>query len=136
MRRNHNTRRIIGSRYYDFKDIAKLYGIHPRTVQRWHKIGLKVVDESSRPYLVLGNELRKFLGNQKDAIKLPLSEEGFYCLKCRDERNGAPGSVIIVKTGKRVGRDAQQIIRKGTCEICGAGLCRFSTDQKEDNHDI
>jgi len=135
MRRNHNTRRIIGVRPYDFNEVANLFGVHVRTVQRWHKLGMVVVDETSRPFLVVGNELRRFVTKQKNDVKHKLLENEFFCVKCRAGRKVKPGSMTTESTGKRVGKNSQQIILRGICESCGTKLCRFTTDKKEYHHD-
>ena len=67
MRRKLNPRLISLRREYSFKEIAQIFGLHIRTVQKWPKHGLKILDGTLSPILVLGSDLKEFL---KEKISL------------------------------------------------------------------
>ena len=73
---------------YDVEDICTVFAdkkLHPQTVRKWIKAGLKTID-SSKPTLVYGYNLIQFLKNNNSKNKCQTSFEEFYCLKCQDAR--------------------------------------------------
>jgi hypothetical protein len=75
-------------RNYTVEEIADLYGVHKNTVRSWIKAGLPVIDDS-RPQLLLGIHLRKFLEQKRTKNKKKCHLDEFYCLSCRDTRKPA-----------------------------------------------
>lgn len=130
IKRNHNPNRIKARHPYSFAEIAETLKIHPRTVQCWRKQGLEIIDETSKPYLVYGAELRRFLSAKRQKQRHPLKAGEFYCPKCRQPRKSLTDSLDIVVTGKMLGKSAKQVVIKGMCEICHTRLTLFSSDKK------
>jgi len=100
------------------------------TVQRWHKKGLKVLDEHQRPYLVLGKDLISFLKKQKAKRKTILSEGEFMCTHCRKARRSKNDEILIVMSDAEfsVGNRKADIV--GVCETGGSRLRLFSSERK------
>jgi len=129
-KRKHNPNRIKKHRSYTFAEIAEVFEIHIRTVQTWRKQGMNVLDETSRPYLVSGEDIRSFLRVKNSKNKHRLKSGEFFCVKCRQPRKPLPDKVRIILTGKKLGSRYKQVIFKGLCSICGRNLTVFSSDRK------
>lgn len=129
MNRNHNPRLIRGRRSYSLAEIAKIYGIHVHTVHRWTKEGLPVLCRDTKPYLVMGADVREFLKCSSKKRKQPLRADEFFCARCRKPRKSRPEDQLLKLTGRKLGAFEQVIIR-GKCEICGAKLNRFSSNRE------
>src|SRR5262245_26029669 len=87
--RNRRTQKLRGfraRRAYTFSDIAETLDLHLGSVQRWRSDGLKVIDESTKPFLVMGRDLLDFLKAQAQSRKRPLKAGEFYCPRCREQR--------------------------------------------------
>jgi len=126
-KKTFNPRLIRARRSYSFAQIAdEVYGIHPRTVQRWRQEGLPVLDETSRPFLVMGAALQNFLRERQKRRKHPLKPGEFFCSTCRCARRSVPGALLTEITDKRLGRQHRQALIRGVCEVCGRRLLRFS----------
>jgi hypothetical protein len=128
-KRKHNPNLIKQRRSYTFAEIAEIYKVHRRTVQIWRKQGLKVIDETSKPFLIIGAEVRRFLKEKNRKNKHPLKPGQFYCPRCGIPRKSLPDKISIEITEKRLGR-YRQVIIKGICEVCSCRLFRFSSDRK------
>lgn len=129
---------IYSARVYTFSEIAETLGIHVRTVQMWHKRGLKTADGSSRPYLVKGSELIRYMDKRKKGRQCRLKDNEMYCLACKSARVPKPASVTIVDTGYRLGNGHHQYRRGGVCPVCEHKINRLMTQNqlmKEDKHE-
>jgi len=115
---------------YALAEIAELYKIHLRTAQSWHKAGLKAIDETMRPYLFIGAEIRRFLKETAQNRKHPLKEGEFYCVKCREPRRSLNNELTIEVTKKKLGKTCKQAFIRGICETCKQPLRLFSSDRK------
>lgn len=130
-KRTYNTRLIKTRLSYTMSEIVKLFGVHVRTVQEWHKQGLHPIDYSYRPLLFVGYELQRFLEEKKQSRKIRLKDDEFYCPKCRAARISAPENIKIIDTKRRIGRSDFSVYIKGICKICSCKLSRFSTLNRE-----
>jgi len=130
IKRNHNPNLIKEKHSYTFAEISEVLNIHPRTVQSWRKQGLKVVDEARKPYLVYGEELRRFLKDKRQNQKHPLKTGEFFCTKCRSARKSRPENFTVEITSKILGKRSRQAFIRGICEVCGQPLTLFSSDRK------
>lgn len=128
-KRRYNPNRVRRRRCYTFAEIAGIYGVHARTVQGWRKNGLTVVADNSRPYLVPGAEVRRFLREAAQKRKHPLKPGEFFCPRCGRPRRSVENQILVEFTGKRLGRYRQAIL-KGFCEVCACSLHLFSSDRK------
>lgn len=128
--RRHNYHRIKANDSYTLKEIAEKLKVHVRTVQQWRKCGMKTIDDNSKPYLVLGTELKRFLKEQRQIRKVSLNQNEFYCTKCRCARESIPNQVSILYTNKIVGKNQKLVHILGLCNKCGSKMYRFSTETK------
>ena len=129
-KRTYNSRLIKARLSYTMSEIARLYGIHVRTVQEWHKQGLNPIESSFRPRLFTGYEVRRFLEKRKQSRKIRLKDDEFYCPKCRAARISDPEDINIIDTKRRIGKADFSVYIKGICKICSCKLTRFSTRSK------
>jgi len=130
VKRTLNPRLIKARRSYTLAEVARLYGLHLGTVQRWRKEGLQLVDEDSRPFLVLGLAVRHFLEERRRKRRHRLEDGEFFCPRCRLPRRSAPGALCTEMTEKRLGRVWHLVVLRGRCEVCSAPLWRYSSDRQ------
>ena len=128
-KRKYNPNLVKLRHSYTLAEIAEVYGVHTRTVQSWRKRGLKTIDETSRPYLVIGAEIRGFIRENSQKRKHPLKPGEFFCPRCQRPRKSHQDQFSVEITEKRLGRYKLAII-KGICEVCRCRLFRFSSDRK------
>lgn len=121
---------IISRRSYSTSEIADLLGVHKRTIQAWHKDGLATIDEDSKPFLFMGEEIKRFLSGKRQSRRIELGAGQFYCPRCRAARNSEPENISIKPTGKRIGKVDEFVMVKGICTVCRCRLTRFSTKSK------
>jgi hypothetical protein len=114
-------------RSYSVAEIAALLKVHRQTVRAWHKAGMKPIEESDRPILFLGWEVRKFLQNRRDSKRRRLEDDQFYCTRCREARQSHPFDIQIINTNRLLGGGRKSISIKGRCNICGATVYRFGS---------
>lgn len=129
-KRRLNPYLIKKNRAYTFAEVAEVYNKHIRSIQQWRKEGLQVIDESTKPYLVLGIEVRRFLTERNSKSRISLKESEFYCFKCRTAVSSQPNDIKFDFTGKKLGKSCTQVIIKGVCQNCNTSLRRFSTIDK------
>lgn len=124
---NYNLRLIKSRRSYNITEMASLLSIDRKTCQRWIKMdGLRVIEKGVNPLLVIGADLQSFLKARQDKKRFILGENEFYCMKCRKPVKAKVGSEKIVKTGKRIGKNnLEQLKKVGLCEICSTEVNRF-----------
>jgi hypothetical protein len=125
-----NYRLIKGHLSYTYKEISRLFNIHVRTVQGWRKRGLQVIDSNSRPFLVYGEELKRFLTDIRAHRHFKLGSDEFYCTKCHRPRKSKPGQVQYNYTNKIISKHDKLVIIKGICEVCNSSIFLFSTENK------
>lgn len=114
---NLNPRLAKGGGCYDVVEVAGLYGVHPHTVRGWLKVGLKPID-GGRPVLIQGGVLSAFLEARRAKAKRPCPPGCLYCLKCRQPRTPAPGSVEYREADHGAG------MLKARCSTCGTAQNR------------
>lgn len=129
-KRTYNHNLIKARRTYTFKELAEVFRLHTRTIQSWRKEGLKVLDMATKPFLILGEEIIRFLKEKRLKRKHPLKPEEFFCTTCRMPRHSQPDKFSIIITDKRMGKTARQAFIRGICEVCGRRLTLFSSDKK------
>ena len=129
-KRTYNARLFRSRRAYSFAEIAEILDTHIRTVQRWKGEGLKILDEETRPFLVMGQDLHDFLKARSRSRKRPLQPGEFYCPRCRKQTRSVADRVEADFTGKPLGRVYKQVLLRGVCENCGQSLLLFSSDKK------
>ena len=121
-KRTYNGRIFKARRAYSFAEIAEKLNTHIRTVQIWRKEGLKILDDNTTPFRVMGYNLRDFLKARLQSRKKPLKIGEFYCPKCKEPRRSHPDKLVAEATDRRLGRTYKQVLLRGACEICGQRL--------------
>jgi len=109
------------------KEIADVLKVHVRTVQNWHKSGLKPIDENSCPLLFLGSTVREYLKAKQKSTKNKLNENEIYCVKCKVGVIPKSDTIAIINTNKKVGKNALLLIIKGICPECSTKIGRFTS---------
>ncbi len=117
-------------RAYSFIEIAEMLETHPRTVQRWHKEGLKILTDGVKPYLVMGRDIQDFLKDRIRKRKKPLQPGQFFCPRCQQPRNSLAQHLRIEVTDRMLGPCHRQAIIRGICEVCGLRVSLFSSERK------
>jgi len=131
--KRYNPRLITSRRSYTPDEIAKLLGINRKTISLWLKGGLQPLEANTRPLLIMGEELRRFLSEQKKKREVSLKENEFYCLKCRGAVLAKAGTEKKVPTGKKIGKRAvPQYFRRAKCKNCGTIINRLTGDSQKD----
>jgi hypothetical protein len=126
MPKRYNTRLIRQRHSYDLEEIAELLNKDKRTCFRWIDEGLKVIDADSKPLLVMGNELKRFLEERRNKNKVSLKENEYFCLRCKKAVKAKLGSEQNNTTGKNIGKNnKKQIMKTGLCEVCGGKICKL-----------
>ncbi len=124
---NYNLRLIKSRRSYNITEMASLLGVDRKTCQRWIRGGgLRVIEKSVNPLLVMGVDLYSFLKVKRERKRFLLSEDEFFCMKCHRPVKARTGSGKVVKTGKRIGKNGlEQFKKKGLCEVCNTRVNKF-----------
>lgn len=111
---------------YSVDQMALLFGVNKKTPLRWLGEGLSVIEENTKPLLVMGKELKKFLRLKKQKRKTTLAEGEYYCMKCQRGVGPTPGSEHVTKTGKVYGKNrVEQLKRVALCANCGTKVIRY-----------
>lgn len=120
MARNYPLRRIRYWYAYDVDEVCSLYkdmNLHPQTVLCWIKNGLLVAD-NSKPFLIMGQHLKDFLGERNKSQKHKTAVQELFCMSCRDVKKAYKRQVQITKQGhlhnmKAHCPDCKSIMNKG-----------------------
>jgi len=95
---------------YTINEAAEVSGVSPRTIRNWIELGLHVMD-IERPSLIRGDDLRKFIKEQREGRKVKTASDEFYCVCCKKARKAAEGFADCTIIGNRVKLTA-------FCEVC------------------
>ena len=82
---------------YDIEDICAMFAdleLHPQTVRKWIKNGLKTID-SGKPALVYGNDLIVFLRARNTGNKCKTEFDQLFCMGCQDARQIFQNKIIV-----------------------------------------
>jgi hypothetical protein len=134
MRRRIATRiRLIRRhRSYTSQELAKLLGVHSRSIQVWHAAGLQPIDERSKPYLFKGEVVKAFLRKLRKKCSCSLGPGQFYCPRCKSARFSRPEIVSLGPTKREIGGGKMIVSWTGICIVCGCKLNRFAVVSCED----
>ena len=124
---HYNFNRIKSKRSYNSTEISAILGVNRKTLNRWIKGGsLRVIEKDVFPILIMGADLIGFIKKKRLKRKMPLKENEFVCFKCHKVVKAKAGSEKIIKTGKRIGNDNHEQLRKvGACEVCGTEVGKY-----------
>jgi hypothetical protein len=106
---------------YTIKELSKELGVNKKTCLRWIAEGLKIIDGSKKPILIMGSEAKKFLRNKDAKKKVKLKRNEFYCLPCRAPRRAKRGS-IKKSNNKKI----------AICSVCNGKMCRIFEPYQKD----
>ncbi|MFZ4126225.1 MAG: helix-turn-helix domain-containing protein [Rickettsiales bacterium] len=115
--------RIRYRRAYSIVEVTELLSVHKNTVRQWMRGGLKAMDDT-RPILIHGSELKRFLLDRRSSKKSPCKPHEFYCLKCRAPR--VPwGKVVDVTI-----RSTRLFNMHAICEACETSIHKTANHEK------
>jgi helix-turn-helix protein len=121
--RHPNPRLAKIHRSYAVEDVSRLFKIHKNTVRNWLGQGLAPIDDS-RPTLIRGQELRRFLTERRVRLKQVCGPGRIYCLPCRAPKVPAGNIADCVQTTDTVGT------LQGICPDCIRMVYRRVNPQK------
>ncbi len=111
---------------YTPQEIGQLLKVNRKSIFRWFKEGLLLLDPNHNPKLVMGSDLIAFLKAKREAKQVKLQWNEFYCLKCRKAVLAKRGTERTEKTGKSIGTDNRyQEIICAQCKECGGSVARL-----------
>jgi len=111
---------------YSVAEASALLGVNRKTITRWIREGLSLLDAEKKPIYIMGYDLKAFIKAKREKKSVQLGFNEFYCLACRKAVTAKRGSTKIEKTGKKIGkknRDQEMIC--GRCKECGTNVARF-----------
>ena len=126
MAKKYKVNLIRTRRSYTIQEIAILLNVDKRTCFRWLDMGLEVIEKNTKPLLVMGYELKRFIGEKQNQHKLKLKIDEYYCFSCRKAVKAKPISERMVKTGKMTSKQNRELFMKvGLCEHCNTKVNRL-----------
>lgn len=133
MRRKSNWQLIQKNRYYSTKELAAVFGYRRSAITYWVKIGLKPINPGDRRFLFYGEDVIKFLKEQKIKNKVKTKPGECYCTSCREARMLKPKTLKLEFKNIILGKDnVKQVIIRGECKVCGNRVSSFSSTAKID----
>lgn len=123
MSRRFNTNRIRRQLSYSIQEIGELLDVHKNTVRGWLRDGLPKTDDR-KPYLIHGDDLRKFLNDRQKSRLRKCRVDEFYCLRCRTQRRSI-GNLVDVRP-----RNAKTVMLSGICEVCETALNKVQSRKR------
>ena len=126
MAKRPNPRVIKAARTYTIEEAALALGVTPATVRAWVKAGLPLL-KSRRPFLILGDALRRFLTDRAQGSKIPLRPDQLYCFTCKA---GRVPMGLLVDCIPQTPKTARLM---GLCESCG-GTCNRMISRSKIDH--
>lgn len=115
MAKRVDARCIKSARSYSIPEAAALLGCSVGTVRNWVREGLRILDRQ-RPHLIVGDDLKTFLGERRVKRKSRLGPAELYCLSCKAPRQPLGMMADVVHQSATTSRLV------GLCEACG-GTC-------------
>ena len=131
---NYNLNLITARRSYTINEISSLWKVSRKTCGRWIKYeGLKVLEESKSPLLIIGADLIHFIKKKREKSKIPIKENEFLCFKCHKAVRAKTGSEQTIEAGNKIGKANQEQLKKvGICEYCGTKLNKLLGVSRQD----
>jgi len=83
MPKNPSPSKIKKHRIYTVWEAAEKLNVHRQTIIRWISDKGLITDNSQKPWLIKGSDLKLFLGERKAKAKCSLSIHHFYCFGCK-----------------------------------------------------
>lgn len=121
--RTFNTRRIKRELSYSVAELVELLAVHPNTVRRWFRLGLKTID-GGRPAFVHGSDLIEYLDSQRAGRRRPCAADEFFCFRCQAPRKAWEGLVELSA------RTPSIISLSGLCAVCNTRMHKAGSASK------
>ena len=122
----YNLAKIRSKSAYSVKEVGTLLGVNRKTVVRWFKEGLPLLDPRQQPHLIMGYDLEAFIKAKREASQVKLKPNEYYCLKCRKPVEAKQGTQRVEKTGKTIGKkNREQEMIYAKCKGCGGKIARL-----------
>ena len=115
MAKRPNPRSIRAARTYTIEEASDTLGVSIGAVRGWVKAGLPVM-ASKRPFLILGDALRRFVEQRRTKSKVTLQPDELYCLSCKSGRQPMGLMIDVLPQTTKTARLV------GLCNVCG-GTC-------------
>jgi hypothetical protein len=122
-RRRPSHRLVKIHRSYSVDEVSRLCGVHKNTVRQWFRTGLVPID-LSRPVVVLGHELHRYLKQRRADRKVSCGPGRIYCLPCRSPKVPDGNFAELVK-------DTESLASlQAICPDCGRMIYRRVNPQR------
>lgn len=122
----YNLSKIRRKTAYTTQEIGQLLKVNRKTIFRWFKEGLEILDPTKNPKLVMGEDLKTFIQAKREVKQVKLSWNEFYCLHCRKAVLAKRGSEQTQKTGKNIGsNNREQEMISAKCKECNGSVARL-----------
>ena len=123
---NYNLAKIRAKTAYSPKEAGTLLEVNRKTVLRWVKEGLPLLDPKEKQCLIMGYDLKAFIQAKREASQVKLKPNEYYCLTCRKPVQAKNGTQKVEKTGKKIGKaDRDQEILYAKCKECDGKIARL-----------
>jgi hypothetical protein len=111
---------------YTPKEASALLEVNRKTILRWVKEGLPLLDPKQKPRLIMGKDLKAFIKAKREASQVKLRPNEYYCLACRKPVEAKPHTQMVEKTGKKIGKlNRDQEILYAKCKECSRKIARL-----------
>lgn len=132
MTRRPSPNRIKGHRIYTPWEAAEALGVHRQTVLRWVKDNGLIADQTRKPWLITGHDLKAFLGERRRKSRCKLALHHLYCLGCKqpqepggkfaDYRQQTPVTGMMSALCPACGSIMNKVIRRADLEAIRAKI--------------
>ncbi len=102
---------------YDVDDICSLFSdtkLHPQTVRKWIKNGLKTIDKG-KPALIYGYDLITYLKKNNTKNKCKTEFDQLFCMRCQDAR-------YIFQKKITINQENNSLSVNGLCRVCKTSM--------------
>lgn len=108
---------------YTMQEAADALGLSLVTVREWVKKGLPI-HKDKRPFLIYGEELRRFIQSMQQAKRYKLTDFQLSCFTCKAACEPSGMAVILVRQTTKTSR------LSGICADCGGRCARIISNQR------
>ena len=122
----YNLSKIRSKTAYSTQEVGDLLHVNRKTILRWLKEGLLLIDPTKTPKLIMGSDLEAFIKAKRSLHQVKLNWNEFYCLGCRKAVVAKRGSERSEKTGKCIGSEnREQTMVFALCKECSRSVARI-----------
>ena len=128
MARRINWQKLRKRSYYKTIELASTLGVSRSTIKYWSHNGLSPINRTHFSWIYYGADVIDYIKLKNKKFKVPINPGEVYCMHCRKSRKVKLETLIIVKTGKKIGKSQiDQLDINGNCVMCGYRCGRFSS---------